>query len=108
MCSAFSSEGVIQASSSGMKRKSLPLARLCIIRKAFIALEMSRMQRVLVWDGLRLSPRVVMESYVVEKSCETRDDGCDGHSGEGLMVKTALCCGILEESPRCIFVTKIN
>lgn len=49
-----------------------------------------------------------MESYMVGRSCETRDDGCDGHSGEGLMVKTALCCGILGYSPRCIFVTKIN
>lgn len=51
--------------------------------------------KVLVWDGLRLSPRVIMESYTVERSWETRDDECDGHSGEGLMVKTALCCGIL-------------
>lgn len=38
-----------------------------------------------------------MESYVVERSYETRDNECDRHSGEGLMVKTALCCGILGE-----------
>lgn len=66
------------------------------------------MQRVLVWDGLQLSQRVIRGSYVVERSCETKDDECDRHSGEGLMAKTALCCGILVDSPKCTFVTKIN